>query len=269
MPFLPLLGSIVFINMMLSGDNALAISALLAMISPDRRWLVLAFGGSGAIVLRIICTLCVASWLNASFVQAPGGLLLLFMAIQQLSNQQQHASQPQQEVAVPSMTKIQDGVKQPGGARYLMQLSQQLIGSKLSFAPKGLLGGIAAMVVADSTTSVDNIIAIGAIGAMPGANCLLLAFGLTLSMTGVLLVSTRLAWLIQRLPWLTFIASLLLAIRAGGLITAAASSVFRMISIYPGQDLSQWFIDALCCFIVLLLAGSPEELRRKVKRRIF
>lgn len=64
MPFLPLLalvGSIVFINMMLSGDNALAISALLALISPDRRRLVLALGGSGAIVLRIICTLCVAS----------------------------------------------------------------------------------------------------------------------------------------------------------------------------------------------------------------
>jgi predicted tellurium resistance membrane protein TerC len=55
MPFLPLLalvGSIVFINMMLTGDNALAISALLALISPDRRRLVLALGGKRTLASR-------------------------------------------------------------------------------------------------------------------------------------------------------------------------------------------------------------------------
>lgn len=121
------------------------------------------------------------------------------------------------------------------------------------------------MVLADSTTSVDNIIAIGAIGTMPGVNCLLLSVGLALSMTVVFLISTYLALVIQRLVWLTFIASLLLAIRAGGLINAAASSVFRMTSIHFGPYLFplRWFIDALCCFVVMVLAGLPEELRRK------
>ena len=129
MPFLPLLaliGSVVFINMMLSGDNALAIGALLTMTSPDRRGLVLALGGSGAIVLRIICTLCVASWFNSSLMQAIGGLLLLFMAIQLLSNQQQDVVQPPQEVSVPSMTAIRGCVKQPGVARYLILLANPL-----------------------------------------------------------------------------------------------------------------------------------------------
>jgi predicted tellurium resistance membrane protein TerC len=257
MPFLPLMmliGSIAFINIMLSGDNVLVISALLAIIAPDRRRLVLALGGSGAIVLRIICTLLVASWLNYSFAQAIGGLLILFTAIQLLSNQEHNVVQSPQEVSATSMTRVQHYVKQPVAAGCLTQLPNRLMRNKLSSAQKGLLGGIVAIVLADSTTSLDNIIAIGALGATSGANHLPLALGLAFSMTLMFIVSTRLALLIQRLPWLTFVASLVLAIRAGGLITAAASEALRITSIHLGQYgfPIQWFIYYFCCLVVIL-----------------
>ena len=48
-----MVGSILLLDLVLSGDNALILGAAAAGLPRKQRWYALAFGGMGAIVLRI------------------------------------------------------------------------------------------------------------------------------------------------------------------------------------------------------------------------
>ena len=51
--FLGALGSIILIDLVLSGDNALVIGAAAAGLPKKQRWYAIVLGGGGAIILRI------------------------------------------------------------------------------------------------------------------------------------------------------------------------------------------------------------------------
>lgn len=72
--------SIVVIDLVLSGDNAVVIGMAARSLSPENRRKAIVLGGAGAIGLRIVFTALAALLLGIPGLQAIGGILLLFIA---------------------------------------------------------------------------------------------------------------------------------------------------------------------------------------------
>ena len=120
--WLPLL-EIIWINILLSGDNAVVI-ALACRSLPDRqRTLGVMLGSGAAVALRVIFTVLVVELLGLPFVRIAGGVLLLWIAIKLAG-----AEEPQKEIA-PANT---------------------------------LWSAIRIVAVADAVMSLDNMIAVAA-----------------------------------------------------------------------------------------------------------
>src|SRR6516225_12181944 len=114
--------SIILIDLLLAGDNALVIALAVRSLPERERRLGIAGGAALAIVLRIILTGVAARLLALPFLQLAGGLLVLWIAFRVLVD----ASDPPD--AVP--------------------------------APRRLLQAIWYITAADVTMSLDNILAI-------------------------------------------------------------------------------------------------------------
>jgi predicted tellurium resistance membrane protein TerC len=81
---LRILGSILFIDVILSGDNALVIGTVASSLPANLRWIAFVVGGGGAITLRIVLTYSVTLLLRIPLLQAIGGVLLLVITIRLL-----------------------------------------------------------------------------------------------------------------------------------------------------------------------------------------
>jgi YjbE family integral membrane protein len=73
--------NIVFINLILSGDNAVLIAMAVRNLPKKQRMNGIALGSAVAIVLRIILTYFVALLLEISFIKLAGGLAILWLAV--------------------------------------------------------------------------------------------------------------------------------------------------------------------------------------------
>ena len=76
--------NIMFINLILSGDNAVLIAMAVRNLPNAQRQKGIAFGTAAAVVLRIILTYFVALLLQISFIKLIGGLLILWIAVKLL-----------------------------------------------------------------------------------------------------------------------------------------------------------------------------------------
>ena len=76
---------IVWINIILSGDNAVVIALAARSLPPEQQKKAIAFGSGAAVVLRIILTVVAAKLLELSFLQVIGGCLLLWIGYQLLT----------------------------------------------------------------------------------------------------------------------------------------------------------------------------------------
>ncbi|MFM9106922.1 MAG: TerC family protein [Chloroflexota bacterium] len=72
--------SIIIIDLVLSGDNAVVIGMAARRLSPKNRRRAVIFGGGGAIGLRILFTLMAAMLLEVPYLRFIGGVLLLYIA---------------------------------------------------------------------------------------------------------------------------------------------------------------------------------------------
>lgn len=126
--------SIVIIDLVLSGDNALVIAMASHRLPPrQRRWAII-FGGAGAIGLRILFTALAVYLLVVPFLQAIGGVLLTWIAYKLLRQE------TEEEVHIE--------------------------------AKDSLIAAVQTIIVADAVMSLDNILAVG--GAAHGSVELLL-----------------------------------------------------------------------------------------------
>lgn len=114
--------SIVLIDLLLAGDNALVIALAVRSLPPRERRIGLIGGASAAVVLRVALTTVAARLLTVPYLQIAGGLLILWIALKVLTD----ASTP------------------PDAA----------------LAPKRFWQAIWYIVVADLTMSTDNVLAI-------------------------------------------------------------------------------------------------------------
>jgi YjbE family integral membrane protein len=175
--FAPLL-KIVVTDIVLSGDNAVVIAMAAYRLPPvQRRWAVV-LGTGGAIVLRVIFTVLVATLLNIPLLRLAGGLVLVWISMKLLVE----SEEPEQHHV---------------------------------HAAGNLLQAIRTIVVADAIMSLDNMLAVG--GASEG-NIPLIVFGLLLSIAIIMTCSTFVAWAMQRYPALVYLGAGVLAWTAGEMI---------------------------------------------------
>ena len=78
---------IIWINIILSGDNAVVIALAARSLPPHQQRKAVLFGSGAAVVLRIVLTVVAAELLALSYLQIVGGLLLLWIGVQLLSEE--------------------------------------------------------------------------------------------------------------------------------------------------------------------------------------
>jgi YjbE family integral membrane protein len=79
--------SIIVIDLVLSGDNAVVIGMAARSLSAENRRKAIVFGGAGAIGLRILFTALATVLLGIPYLQAIGGVLLFYIAYKLLRPQ--------------------------------------------------------------------------------------------------------------------------------------------------------------------------------------
>jgi YjbE family integral membrane protein len=172
------IAGIMLVDLVLSGDNALVIGAAAAGLQRRQRWIAILCGGTGAVILRVAFAFLATFLLQLPWLQAIGGVVLLFIAIRLLADRHQKPSPDSQEQ------------------------------NRLQSASRGLLSALLTIMVADVTMSLDNILAVGALA---HGNLLVLSIGILLSISILLIGSALVAELIKWLPWLLDVAALVLA----------------------------------------------------------
>lgn len=86
--FMLSLCQIMWINVLLSGDNAVVIALACRGLPPDKRKIGITLGALAAIVLRIVFTLLVNSLLMLPYLKLIGGALLLWIAVKLLTQEE-------------------------------------------------------------------------------------------------------------------------------------------------------------------------------------
>lgn len=81
LPFFLALLNIVFINLILSGDNAVLIAMAVRNLPKEQRMRGIGLGTAVAVVLRVVMTWFVALLLEVPFVKLAGGALILWIAV--------------------------------------------------------------------------------------------------------------------------------------------------------------------------------------------
>ena len=79
---------IVWINIILSGDNAVVIALAARSLPPDQQKRAVLFGSGAAVVLRIVLTVVAAKLLALPYLQIAGGLMLLWIGVQLLGGEE-------------------------------------------------------------------------------------------------------------------------------------------------------------------------------------
>src|SRR5450755_1615456 len=89
--------SIVFIDLLLAGDNALVIAMAVRSLGPRERRIGTICGAAAAVVLRIGLTFVASRLLNIPFLKLAGGVFVLWIAVKVLVD----ASDPPEAMAIP------------------------------------------------------------------------------------------------------------------------------------------------------------------------
>ena len=79
---------IVWINIILSGDNAVVIALAARSLPPAQQKKAVLFGSGAAVVLRIVLTVVAAKLLALPYLQIAGGLMLLWIGVQLLGGEE-------------------------------------------------------------------------------------------------------------------------------------------------------------------------------------
>ena len=77
---------IIWINIILSGDNAVVIALAARSLPPEQQRQAVLFGSGAAVVLRIVLTVVAVQLLALPYLQMVGGALLLWIGVQLLSD---------------------------------------------------------------------------------------------------------------------------------------------------------------------------------------
>lgn len=84
------LATIIFIDLLLAGDNAIVIGLAARNLPKDLQKKAIFYGTGGAVLIRVIATLIVVYLLKIPFLMAIGGVVLLWIAYKLVVQEDQH-----------------------------------------------------------------------------------------------------------------------------------------------------------------------------------
>ncbi|MDP1027816.1 TerC family protein [Sphingomonas sp. KR1UV-12] len=183
-------GSVLMIDLVLAGDNAIVVGALAAGLPAEQRRKVILIGIGAALVLRIAFALIVTWLMGVVGLIFAGGLLLLW-------------------VSWKFWREIRAGAHNPG--------SEEIEGDEAAgLKPARSFAAAAwAVAVADVSMSLDNVLAVaGAAREHPG----ILVVGLLLSVALMGLAANFIARIIDRYRWIAYVGLAVIVFVAGKMI---------------------------------------------------
>jgi YjbE family integral membrane protein len=89
--------SIILIDLLLAGDNALVIAMAVRVLPQRQRRIAITFGAAAAVALRIIITIAAAKLLGIEYIKLLGGIFVIWIAVKVLAD----ASSPAAPVTTP------------------------------------------------------------------------------------------------------------------------------------------------------------------------
>ena len=176
-----ILSQIIFIDLVLAGDNAIIIGMVASKFPAEQRKKVIFWGIGGAIILRIILTLLTAYLLQITGLRLIGGLLLLYIVYK----------------------------------LYVDVIKGQSNEDNIKVDNSSFLKAILTVLLADFTMSLDNVL--GVAGAA-GDHYYLLIFGLALSIILMATAATLISKWINEYKWIAWIGLFAILIVAIDLI---------------------------------------------------
>ena len=178
---LAILTQIIFIDLVLAGDNAIIIGMVASKFPPEQRKKVIFWGIGGAVILRIILTLLTAYLLQITGLRLIGGLLLLYIVYKLY-------------VDVIKGSEKEENIKVDNSS---------------------FLKAIWTVLLADFTMSLDNVLGVaGAAGEHYG----LLIFGLILSIILMATAASLISGWIKKYKWIAWLGLLAILVVAVELI---------------------------------------------------
>ena len=178
---LVILGQIIFIDLVLAGDNAIIIGMVASKFPADQRKKVIFWGIGGAVILRIILTMLTAYLLQITGLRLIGGLLLLYIVYKLYT----------------------DVIKGQSGD------------DDVKIDNSSFMKAIWTVLLADFTMSLDNVL--GVAGAA-GDHYVLLIFGLALSIILMATAATVISRWINEYKWIAWIGLIAILVVAIELI---------------------------------------------------
>ena len=186
---LAILTQIIFIDLVLAGDNAIIIGMVASKFPIEQRKKVIFWGIGGAVILRIILTLLTAYLLQITGLRLIGGLLLLYIVYKLYTDViKGHAEEENIKVDNSSFIKA-----------------------------------IWTVLLADFTMSLDNVL--GVAGAA-GDHYILLIFGLVLSIILMATAANLISRWITKYKWIAWVGLFAILIVAVDLIYTDIKTLF-------------------------------------------
>ena len=172
---------IIFIDLVLAGDNAIIIGMVASQFPPEQRKKIIFWGIGAAVILRILFTLITAYLLQISGLRLVGGILLLYICYKLY-------------VDVVKQSEKKESVK---------------------IDSSSFMKAITTVILADITMSLDNVL--GVAGAARD-HYYLLVFGLALSIILMATAATLISGWIKKYKWIAWVGLLAVLIVAIELI---------------------------------------------------
>ena len=160
---------IIFIDLVLAGDNAIIIGMVASQFPADQRKKIIFWGISLAVVLRILLTLATAYLLQIKGLRLIGGLALLYIVYKLYTD--------------VIKNKIEEN-------------------NKIDIDKSNFIKAIWTILIADFTMSLDNVL--GVAGAAKD-HYFLLVFGLILSIVLMATAATLISKLIKKYKWISWL----------------------------------------------------------------
>ena len=172
---------IIFIDLVLAGDNAIIIGMVASQFPPEQRKKIIFWGIGAAVILRILFTLITAYLLQISGLRLVGGILLLYICY-----------------------KLYVDVVKQSGTKESIKIDNS-----------SFMKAITTVILADITMSLDNVL--GVAGAARD-HYYLLVFGLALSIILMATAATLISGWIKKYKWIAWVGLLAVLIVAIELI---------------------------------------------------
>ena len=173
---------IVFIDLVLAGDNAIIIGMVASQFPVDQRKKIIFWGIGAAVILRIIFTLLTAYLLQITGLRLIGGILLLYICYKLYKDVIKNNSSDNENIKVDNSSFIK---------------------------------AITTVIIADVTMSLDNVL--GVAGAARD-HYILLIFGLALSIILMATAATLISKWIKKYRWIGWIGLIAILVVAIELI---------------------------------------------------